>query len=54
MYGIEAYLRWCFSSPLNYSTCISKCSEIITNDVGASIKAETIRHVVCHRKGSIR
>ena len=39
---------------LNYSTCISKCSEIITNDVGASIKAETIRHVVCHRKGSIR
>ena len=27
----------------NYSTCISKCSEIITNDVGASMKVEIIR-----------
>ena len=31
---------------LNYSTCISKCSEIITNDVGASIKAEIIRDML--------
>ena len=30
----------------NYSTCISKCSEIITNDVGASMKAEIIRDML--------
>ena len=28
------------------STCILKCSEIITNDIGASIKAEIIRDML--------
>ena len=30
----------------NYSTCILKCSEIITNDISASIKAEIIRDML--------
>ena len=30
----------------NYSKCISKCSDIITNDVGASMKAEINRDML--------